>query len=301
MLINLFSLLFSSILWVQVPQWSVDWSKCSIDVKEYSEIKIGKPKFYKINGIETNYNEIRIIKILSEVTKYIDDKTNILCEIGGGYGALAAKIKKKYLNKTIILIDIPEALILQSYYLTSIFPNCKFCFYEDFIKLSPKDILSNKYDFYLLPPWVKNKFVGTISIDFFINCHSFQEMDKKVISEYFNFIQNTLRTDGILYNLNRNLKIINNTPIRISEYPYDSKWEIISKKLDPLNSNMHEIISKRVKNSNKDFIKQVSGITKTNPAKRKISFLKIILRKILDIFMFFIPKKILLKLIKIYL
>ena len=64
---------------------------------------------------------------------------------------------------------------------------------------------------------------------------------------------------------------------------------------------MHEIISKRVKNSNKDFIKQISEIMKTNPAKRKISFLKIILRKILDIFMFFIPKKILLKLIKIYL
>ncbi len=29
-----FSLVFSSLLWVQVPQWSDDWSKCAIDVPD---------------------------------------------------------------------------------------------------------------------------------------------------------------------------------------------------------------------------------------------------------------------------
>ena len=35
-MINIFSILLSSILWVQVPQWSDDWSKCSVDIPDSS-------------------------------------------------------------------------------------------------------------------------------------------------------------------------------------------------------------------------------------------------------------------------
>ena len=33
---NIFAVFLSSILWVQVPQWKYDWSKCSIDVPDSS-------------------------------------------------------------------------------------------------------------------------------------------------------------------------------------------------------------------------------------------------------------------------
>ena len=35
-MLNILSLLFSSLLWVQVPQWNNDWSKCSVDVPDSS-------------------------------------------------------------------------------------------------------------------------------------------------------------------------------------------------------------------------------------------------------------------------
>ena len=35
-MINFLSLLLSSVLWVQVPQWSDDWSKCAVDVPDAS-------------------------------------------------------------------------------------------------------------------------------------------------------------------------------------------------------------------------------------------------------------------------
>ena len=35
-MINLLSLLLSSVLWVQVPQWSDDWLKCAVDVPDTS-------------------------------------------------------------------------------------------------------------------------------------------------------------------------------------------------------------------------------------------------------------------------
>ena len=36
LMINLLSLLLSSVLWVQVPQWSDDWSKCAVDIPDAS-------------------------------------------------------------------------------------------------------------------------------------------------------------------------------------------------------------------------------------------------------------------------
>ncbi|BEV35946.1 hypothetical protein [Synechococcus sp. M16CYN] len=34
MLQSLFTLVFAAIMWVQVPQWQDDWSKCAIDVPD---------------------------------------------------------------------------------------------------------------------------------------------------------------------------------------------------------------------------------------------------------------------------
>ena len=35
-MISILTFLFSSVLWVQVPQWSNDWSKCAVDVPDAS-------------------------------------------------------------------------------------------------------------------------------------------------------------------------------------------------------------------------------------------------------------------------
>ena len=34
MLRGLFSLVFAAVMWVQVPQWQSDWSKCAVDVPD---------------------------------------------------------------------------------------------------------------------------------------------------------------------------------------------------------------------------------------------------------------------------
>ena len=33
-MLTLFSVFFSTLLWVQVPQWSDNWSKCAVDVPD---------------------------------------------------------------------------------------------------------------------------------------------------------------------------------------------------------------------------------------------------------------------------
>ena len=32
----IFSFLFASVMWIQVPQWETDWSKCALDVPDSS-------------------------------------------------------------------------------------------------------------------------------------------------------------------------------------------------------------------------------------------------------------------------
>ena len=279
------------------------YSKSAIDVKKFSEVKIGNPKFYNFGDISTTYNELRIIKIFNELNKYIDSNTSLICEIGGGYGSLASKIKKKYPEKTLVLIDIPETLIIQSYYLTTMFPDLKYCFYEDFKNLSFDEIKNKKFDFIIIPPWENNKLKGKNFIDLFINSVSFQEMDKEIILEYFDFIQKSISSNGLFYNLNKYEKIINKVPIRISEYPYDKYWKILDRKVDSNNPNLYQIITKRVQSEDKSFYKEIKEIPRINPSKFKWNFqniLKLIARYTLNIFMFFFPKKILYKIFKIY-
>ena len=35
-MLNILAFFISSVLWVQVPQWSDDWSKCAVDVPDSS-------------------------------------------------------------------------------------------------------------------------------------------------------------------------------------------------------------------------------------------------------------------------
>ena len=49
-------------------------------------------------------------------------KLKVICEIGAGYGCFAQKIIKNS-NAKYIIIDLPEANFLSSYYLKKHFPN----------------------------------------------------------------------------------------------------------------------------------------------------------------------------------
>ena len=42
MIKSLFSFMFAALMWVQVPQWSDDWSKCSVDVPDTGLQDIGE-------------------------------------------------------------------------------------------------------------------------------------------------------------------------------------------------------------------------------------------------------------------
>ena len=102
------------------------------DFLNYIELKIGNPKYYNIGNVDLNHHEVSMYYSFNKISSYIKDDHKIICEIGGGFGSLASKLKKKHDNLCIIIIDLPEAIILQSYYLLKLYPdkNTELHFYD---------------------------------------------------------------------------------------------------------------------------------------------------------------------------
>ena len=56
------------------------------------------------------------------------------------------------------------------------------------------------------------------------------EMNFEIIKKYFYLIQEKIKINGYLININRYLKNTVRHDIQLGEYPYDNKWDVISSK-----------------------------------------------------------------------
>jgi len=272
-------------------------------INEFKENDVGNPdNCYVVNREKYNFNDLFIIQFTYKIRKFLNIVPKRVLEIGGGYGSLANKIKKLYPNTTLYLIDLPEAGLLQSYYLSSIYTDKKFFLYEDFKKLENTLNIEylEKFDFVILPPWCLEKIKFKKYFDLVINTRSFMEIRFNEIKSYFNFIQMTIRPGGIFYNVNKYEKIKSGDIIRISEYPYDNFWKVLSSNQSWKQYNLHELITKRVEDESQDIISNLSNIRKKNLPSKAQSKFKLMIRYFLDLIFKLIPKKLLEKLFKIY-
>ncbi len=186
-------------------------------------------QFYSIKWLNLLINKIKI------------ENQNIICEIGGGYGCFAEKLIKYY-NCKYILIDLPEANILSTYYLSKHFPDKKIFIYNKNMKFVDSNLI-NEFDIIIVPPWVK---LDGVKIDLFINTRSFMEMNFDVIKSYFNLIEKNLKLNGYFFNNNRYLKDTVGYPILFYKYPYDKKWKVEYSKKSWFENHCHTLITKRI-------------------------------------------------------
>lgn len=199
---------------------------------------------YKKKIIDSN--EIFHIKWLYDIHKYINDKNSkIFCEIGAGYGSFCEKILKLKKGLKYIIIDLPESAFLSSYYLHKSFPKKKILLYSYLKekKLTPTEL--NKYDIFIIPPWVKIS--NKIKIDFFINTRSFSEMNPVIIKRYFNLVEQHTSDKGFFLNINRYEKSTVGKKIVFYKFPYSFNWTKIISKRSWLQNKIHFSLVKRSK------------------------------------------------------
>ena len=123
--------------------------------------------------------------ILSHL-KHLKDSSPIICEIGGGFGGLIAKIKSNVKGAKIILLDLPEVNACQSYYLSQVFNDAIIFGYRDYLEKGIS-ILDTDFDFLILPGWVAQQLPKNI-VDVFVNIRSMMEMSKENLEFYFKAI-----------------------------------------------------------------------------------------------------------------
>jgi hypothetical protein len=137
-----------------------------------------------IEAIRYHYYGIDVISLLRDIIK------PVVCEIGSGLGGQAyATLSNSNRDLTYILLDIPEMLIISSYFLMTAFPNKKFLLYgentQDYANL-------DQYDIILLPNFMLPQ-LSDETVDLFFNESSFSEMNRETVEEYIFQIERVCR------------------------------------------------------------------------------------------------------------
>jgi putative sugar O-methyltransferase len=179
-------------------------------IEELSENQIGNPPAQSVvtrSGIQisTTFNDLILISFANKIfnalsTKQKSERITIL-EIGGGYGGLAAKLKKMLPKSNVVVVDIPHAGLLQTYYLGQALPFAKLVVHSidnSFTNLTQDQ---DETDFFIVPN-NKTKAISHLKFDLVINSRSFMEMDQREIAKYFELIQKTLQPGGLFFNCN---------------------------------------------------------------------------------------------------
>ena len=166
----------------------------------YKEVTSGHPQLtYPLVGNPAGlYYDGQIIPIATiryhyyamEILSLLRDVDNpVVCDIGSGSGGQCYKILSNSVRDiTCILLDIPEVLVIASYFLIAALPEKRILLYGE----GGRDHLDSgkleQYDIILMPNFMLPE-LASESVDLFFNACSFSEMDSETVREYIRQIE----------------------------------------------------------------------------------------------------------------
>jgi putative sugar O-methyltransferase len=128
---------------------------------------------------------------------------SVILDIGSGYGGLSRILHYYTPNSCHILLDLPETLILTSYFIKYNFPKAKIALLDDIVdKFENFDRLTQEYDFIIIPPSILTH-IKEKSIDLVINTASMGFMQKEYLDYYLTHTDRVLKDGGYFYSLNK--------------------------------------------------------------------------------------------------
>ena len=71
------------------------------------------------------------------------------------------------------------------------------------------------------------------------------EMNKKEIFKYFEFIENNISANGYFFNVNRYFKNSVEDPLKLTDYPYDDKWDVLFSKPSWQQRHIRALLTRR--------------------------------------------------------
>ena len=216
------------------------------------ETEIGSPQKYlvkyKSENFYYNVHDLLVIYYFWQISRAADNlietDTPIIAEIGGGYGGVISKAKKRYSKARFIIFDLPELLTVQTYYIYNAFPESKILYLKDILERGNK-VFYEDFDFIILPGWMIDQ-VPDKFIDLVINMRSMMEMSLNIIAFYFTHIHRTVKSNGLFACFNRyHKKSHSEEDIVLKDYPFDEFWTPVISQTSILQNHIHDLILKR--------------------------------------------------------
>lgn len=162
----------------QLEAWHREAPQCDLD--DLDEARVGQPWGYDVEGrlvaeptFEYNTLASQISRLLAHVVE------PVILEIGGGFGGFARQIMREMPNVHYIGIDLPENIVVQSWYLKHSLPDRRVEFQTG---ADTSDI--TEVDALLLPNWAIER-LNLPRLDLVVNVHSFGEMNLASLEAYF--------------------------------------------------------------------------------------------------------------------
>ena len=123
-----------------------------------------------------------------------EKRAPLIVEIGGGYGAIAWYLKRRFLAATYVMVDLPRSLLFSGCYLAAALPDVQVEVFSPG-KTIPKGSVNlvSSADFEKLP---------ALAIDAAINTLSFAEMPEETVLGYCAWLERNLAADGMLFEQN---------------------------------------------------------------------------------------------------
>jgi hypothetical protein len=122
-------------------------------------------------------------------------RTNVILEIGGGYGRLAEAALNVFDGaiKYVLVDSVPASLLYARDYLRRACPWVRIGYYYDG---DPFDL--DRFDCYIVPSW-HFEAINNTTYDICVNIESFQEMGQEQVDTYLAWFQNVAREGALIY------------------------------------------------------------------------------------------------------
>lgn len=213
--------------------------------RQLSEPNIGNPLVISKEGknisqdISNSYMEYSFIR---GALKDEFSSVKVIAEIGAGYGRLAYLFHLLHADQgmKVVLVDLPPALLVSQWYLSTVFPSAKVMKYRKFSDFSE---VESEFDAasicFLLPHQLEKLPEG--KIDILINVSSLQEMSRQQINNYYSIIDSKAR-----YFYTKQWSMWENPEDKISVpaviYPTRPDWRLLNARINPIHTEFFEAL-----------------------------------------------------------
>ena len=176
-----------------------------------------------------------------EVMGWKQDDHVTFAEIGAGYGRLAHVVLTAMPNSRFLIFDLPESMLLSSYYLTTLFPEAPVLLYpESATAPDAKERWQTARIAFGLPHQLKTLPRGTV--DAFVNIYSFMEMSPQQVATYFDAIEAIDPRVLFIKQHKHEVNLLEQSLLNAKAYPVRAAWKLAYEGTSALYEDVFEAV-----------------------------------------------------------